>query len=174
MYNTEIDPVEKPDELCALFADQKLEIHKAPDSDPEYHYLREGCVCITVLNPYADSKMFIALDAEFTLTYDAYHRHFSAETWEYEEPVKEVQSFLKNERCSAAIYCGAEKEWLGSKRIQKDETDKSFQEIFPYILKEKEFRSKLNAYGGEVQYVFWDPSDNRTVPIPQGAVGDEE
>lgn len=166
MIEMEIDPVEKLDELCALLSDQQIEVHKAPDTDPEYHYLGEGCVCITVLNPYSNSKMFIDLDGEFTLTYGAYHSHFYADTGEYEEVVKAILGLLKNEICSASIYYGTDKKWLGSTSIQKDDINKPFKEIFSFVLKEKEFKSKLKLYGGEVQYIFWNPSDNRTIQIP--------
>lgn len=74
MFDIEIDPVEKLDDLCALLADQQIEVHKAPDADLEYHYLREGYVCVTVLNPYSI--------------------------------------------CSASIYYGTDKKWLGNTCIQ--------------------------------------------------------
>lgn len=166
MYDMEIEPVEKLVELCTLLADQQIEVHKAPDADPEYHYLGEGYVCITILNPYSDSKMFIDLEDEFTLTYGAYHSHFFADTGEYEEMVKEMQGLLKNEICSASLYYGTDKKWLGSTSIQKDDINKPFNEIFSFVMKKKEFKSKLRSYGGEVQYIFWNPSDNRTIQIP--------
>lgn len=130
------------------------------------HYLGECYVCITILNPYSDSKMFIDLEDEFTLTYGAYHSHFFADTGEYEEMVKEIQGLLKNEICSAALYYGTDKKWLGSTSIPKDDINKPFKEIFSFVMKKKEFKSKLRSYGGEVQYIFWNPSDNRTIQIP--------
>lgn len=166
MYDMEINPTEKLDELCALLADQQIEVHKAPDADPEYAYLDEGCVCITVLNPYSDSKMFIDLDDEFTLTYGAYHSHFFADTGEFEEMIKEMQGFLKNETCSASLYYGTDKKWLGSTVISKDDISKPFKEVFSFVLKAKEFKSKLKSNGGEIQYIFWNPADNRTIQIP--------
>lgn len=165
MYDMEIDPIEKLDELCALLANQQIEVHKAPDADPEYHYLGEGCVCITVLNPYSDSKIFIDLDDEFTLSYGAYHSHFFADTGQYEEMIKVIHGLLKNEICSASIYYGTDKKWLGSTITQRDNVNKPFKEIFSFVLKEKTFKRKLRLYGGEVQYTFWNPSDNRAIQI---------
>ena len=74
-------------------------------------------LCITILNPYSENKMYIDLEEEFTLSYGAYHEHFYPDRDGYNEMVKTINGILDNELCSATMYSGQPLKWLGSTAI---------------------------------------------------------
>lgn len=165
--NIEINPLDMLDDIQKRLQGYTFEIHRADDEEDEYDYLEEGSVCITVLNPYQDNNLFIDLSGEFTLTFDISHCHYFAELDDYDNMLSDVLGILKNECCSAALYYGQTKKWLGSGFIRKEELSKPIKTLFSYVLRIPEFRKKLNSQGGEVQFQFWNPVDDRTVVVPK-------
>ena len=162
------DTLDKLQELCGLLSNYKYEEHDHDDC--EYKYLDEASVCITILNPYSENKMYIDLEEEFTLSYGAYHEHYNPDSDGYNEMVKTMQGILNNELCSAAMYSGEPLKWLGSTTISKTESIQlPIKDIFSFILKTKEFKNRLNMDGGEVHYDFWNPVDDRVVKIKRKA-----
>ncbi|WP_238727465.1 hypothetical protein [Diplocloster modestus] len=107
--------LDKLQELCDLLSNYKYELHYRDNC--EYEYLEEGSVCITILNPYSENKMYIDLEEEFTLSYGAYHEHFYPDRDGYNEMVKTINGILDNELCSATMYSGQPLKWLGSTAI---------------------------------------------------------
>lgn len=159
----DIRPAERTEELLALLGDVPFEIHCAGDSDGEYAYLREGEVCVTVLDPYQDKKLFIDLTEEFTLTYSTFHCHYDPDS--YEELVLDIRGILQNDICAATLYCGEGHEWLGSTCVTKADISQPIGEVFRFILQSKDLRAKLKGHGGEAQFRFWDPADDCVVKI---------
>lgn len=160
----EIRPIEQLEALRELLRDIPFEVHYPGDSDQEYTYLREGAACVTVLDPYQDKKLFIDLGEEFTLTYGTFHCHYDPE--DYEELVSDILGILQNDICSATLYCGEEREWLGSTCVTREDLSRPVEEVFRFVLKSLEFRRKLRDFGGEARFCFWDPADDRVVEIP--------
>lgn len=163
----EINPVDKLEEILSVLQDYNFEVHRGGEDNEEYSYLEKGCVCITVLNPYQDSKLFIDLDDEFTLTYAQCHCHYFSDMDEYRLLMEDLNAILKNHICSYSLYCGENKKWLGSSFIPKSQIQQSVKKNFHFALKISEFRNKLNVQGGKVEYRFWNPADDLTVEIPQ-------
>jgi len=161
----EINPVDKLDEILSRLGTYDFEVHKSGEHNEEYKYLENGCVCITILNPYQDNKLFIDLDDEFTLTYCQCHCHYFADIDNYMRLMEDIYAILKNDSCSSSLYCGNQKEWLGSSFIQKSEIEQPVEKNFHFVLKISEFKKKLNAQGGKAEYLFWNPVDDRTVNI---------
>lgn len=166
---TELEPVCKLDELQMLLKGNDFEIHRAGDSSPEYSYLKEGCMCIAVQNPFQDTVMFIDLSEEFTLTYGAFHSHYAPYSEDYKEMLLGIQEILENKICSAALYYhySGERKWLGSLCIAKEELSRPIGEIFSFVLHQAENKRNLAQYGGEAQFRFWNPADDRVVEIPK-------
>ncbi len=162
----DIRPAERTEELLALLGDVPFEVHHAGDSDEEYAYLTEDNVCITVLDPHQDKKLFIDLDDEFTLTFDAFHCHYDPEDG-YEEFVSDIRGILQNDICAATLYYGEEHKWLGSTCIAKADISRPIKEVFRFILKISEFKKQLRDHGGEARFCFWDPVDDRMIDIPR-------
>lgn len=165
----ELNPIDQLDKLKMLLADVPFDVHRAGDTDEEYGYLEGDNVCLTVLNPYQDKELFIDLSDEFTLSYTAFHCHYDPDLYGYKAMVSDLQGVLRNEICAAVIYHGPEKKWLGSASITKSECDKPIKEIFSFVYKQSEFKQKLKAHGGQVQFLFWDPVDDRTIDLPKGS-----
>ncbi len=161
MCNERFEPIEKLEELCSLLANQQIEIHKAPDNDTEYDYLDENSACITVLNPYSDSKMFIDINIEFTISYGTFHSHFYPNASEYEEMVKRIKALLNNEMCTASFYYGEDKKLLLSASLWKYDMNERITELINEHMP--------NLYGGKVECLFWNPADNRTIKIPENS-----
>lgn len=170
--DSEMNPTARLQEICSILKDYEFEVHKAGEAD--YEYLKEDSVCITILNPYADRKLYIDLDSEFTLSFHAFHSHYDASQEEYEFMMEQLREILSNHMGVAGIYYGAEKNWLGSTCISKEEMQiRSVKDIFYHVYKTKEFKRKLKEYGGEVQYRFWNPADDQTITIPQSKAESE-
>lgn len=160
--------LDKLQELFDLLSNYKYELHYRDDC--EYEYLEEGSVCITILNPYSENKMYIDLEEEFTLSYGVYHEHFYPDCDGYNEMVKTINGILDNELCSATMYSGQPLKWLGSTTITKAESlQLPIKDVFSFILKIKEFKIRLHTDGGEVHYDFWNPMDDRVVIIKKKA-----
>lgn len=160
----EINPVDKLDEILSGLQNYNVEVHKSGEDNEEYKYLENGDVCITILNPYQDNKLFIDLDDEFTLTYCQCHCHYFADTDGYREVTKDIYAILKNDSCSSSLYCGNPPKWLGSSFIQKSQIE-SVEKNFHFVLKIAEFKKKLDVQGGKAEYHFWNPIDDRIVDI---------
>ncbi len=158
------DTCDKLQELCDLLSGWNYELHYRDNG--EYDYLDEASVCITILNPYSDNQMYIDLEEEFTLSYGAFHEHYSPDCNGYHEMVKTMQEILDNNLCIATMYYSEPLKWLGSTTLTKDESLQCpIKEVFSFILKIKEFKTRLNTDGGEVHYDFWNPADDRVIKI---------
>lgn len=155
---------EKLQEICDLLNHCKYEIHYRDDG--EYNYLTELDVCITIPSPYSDEKMYLDLDEEFTLSWGAYHEHYSPDVSGYKNMLEMMNGILNNELCSATMYYGETLKWLGSTFITRTEsTELPVREIFSFIYKTREFKKKLDTNGGQVHYDFWNPAYNRIIKI---------
>lgn len=155
----EIVPVDKMDDLCGLLTGMEYEIHR--HDEEEYSYLKGDDVCITVINPYDKRKMYIDLEEEFTITFDAYHAHYEPDAFGYKLLVEFIEQLINNEVCLASLYCGKDREWLGSTTYGRDEIQNpSIRQLFAHIYKIREFKDRLDAGGGTAEFIFWDPQYN--------------
>lgn len=167
----EILPISRLPELLEMLKEHTVEVHRFGDTDDEYKYLEEGSACITVLNPYQEDRLYIDLDAEVTLTFGVFHTHYYPDLDGYSHFESDLFLLLQNELCSATLYCEENKEWLGSRAINKEEISLGCRKVFDFIFKIKEFRDKVDKRGGEAHYHFWNPVDDILIPIlPKGVV----
>lgn len=151
-------------EFCDLLNGYRYELHYHDEG--EYEYLDETGVCITISNPYSENKMYIDLEEEFTLSYGTYHGHYYPDDNGYKEMAKTIKGILGNELCTATMYSDDPLKWLGSTTITKSESsERSIKDVFSFILKIKEFKTRLDTNGGEVHYNFWNPTDDRVIKL---------
>lgn len=75
----------------------------------------------TAINSYTGQKMYIDLEEEFTVTFDAYHAHYGPDSYEYELLVQFIKQLLNNELCVVALYCQKDREWLGSTTCSREQ-----------------------------------------------------
>lgn len=156
MNYEDMNPIDKIDDLCQLLTGIEYEIHRHDEG--EYSYLTEDFVCITVINPYTGQKLYIDLEEEFTITFDAYHEHYAPVPCEYELLIQFIKQTLNNEICMATLYCGKDRKWLGSTTYSREEIQSmSVKQLFSYIYKVREFRKELNEKGGTAEFIFWNP-----------------
>lgn len=161
-------PADLLEELCRLFPEGSIEIHWAGEADEEYHYLREGEICLTAKSPGGE-KLFLDLTDEFTLSFGAFHAHYAPDVSEYREMLADLRQILENKVCSGALYwfSGGEKKWLGSTLVSRQELSRPVKEVISFVLRQKEFRQKLREHGGEARFSFWDPADDLVAEIPR-------
>ena len=166
MTNEIENTLDKREELCELLSGYSYEIHQKDNG--EYHYLEEGDICITVQNMDGSKVMYLDLEEEFTLSFGAFHAHFGCFLMDYQQLTDEIKGILANKVASASIYCHYEEqlEWMGSCTIATDEVEhKSVEQIFSYVYRIREFRERLEKYGGEVRYEFWDSAHDKIMKI---------
>lgn len=162
-----MNTLDKKEELCKLLKGYSYEIHQKDEG--EYHYLKNSDICITVLN--ADEKkekLYLDLDEEFTLTFGAFHNHYECSQYGYDELAADLKGILESKIGIATIYhhCVEKSNWLGSCMISVEDTEsQSVKQIFQHTFHTKDFRKKLEQYGGEVYYEFWDSRYDKTIKI---------
>lgn len=162
-----MNTLDKKEEFCKLLKGYSYEIHQKDEG--EYHYLKNGDICITVLN--ADEKkekLYLDLDEEFTLTFGAFHNHYECSQYGYDELAADLKEILECKTGIASIYhhCVEKSNWLGSRMISVEDTEsQSVKQIFQHTFHTKDFRKKLEQYGGEVCYEFWDSRYDKTIKI---------
>lgn len=161
--------LDKKEELCELLKGFSYEIHLRDDD--EYHYLKDGDICITLKNADKDKdKLYLDLEEEFTLTFGAFHNHYDCSQNGYDELVTDLNGILQSKIGVASIYhyYDGKLNWLGSRLISIEETEsQTVKQIFQHTYHAKDFRNDLERYGGEACYIFWDSRFDKTIKIEQ-------
>lgn len=149
-------PSEKLKELKEILKDYEATVHTCGDEDEEYSYLKEGCYCITLKNA-SGYELFIDWDGEFTLTYDAWHAHYSHCASEYKSMLEDLTYILNGVYCAFSIFCNGQ--WRGSSLLENTVTskDEARQHIKSYY--DKKFIAQMKADGVEAHYVGWNESN---------------
>lgn len=161
MADGEIDPIEKLEELKEFLKDYDVTVHTFGNEKEEYSYLDEEDYCITVKNS-SDDELFIDWNGEFTLTYDAWHAHFSLCQYDYEEMLEYLTGILQNNLCSFSVFSNGE--WLGSAMLENPViSDKVKVRKHIKSSYSKEFISKIRQNGAEIRYVYWDEQFTKIV-----------
>jgi len=161
--------LDKKEELCALLKGCSYEIHQKDDG--EYHYLKDGDICITVKNANEDKEdLYLDLDEEFTLTFGSFHDHYECSQDGYDQLITDLKGILESKIGVASIYYHYEGKlnWLGSCMISVEEIEsQTVKQVFWHVFRTKDFRNKLEQYGGEACYEFWDFRLDKTIKIDQ-------
>lgn len=149
--NREINPPEKLEEIKFILKDCDYKVYTAKDEG--YNYLAEGCFCITAKSP-SGVKLYVDLEEEITLTYDAWHGHYSPQEGEYREMLEDLTGILNNRLCAFSIFIDGK--WRGSQLLQ--DSVKSKEEAMRYMNSffHKKFISQMKQNGAEVRCVYWD------------------
>ena len=159
--------LDKKEELCELLNGCSYEIHQKDDG--EYHYLKDGDICITVRNSDENKEnLYLDLDEEFTLTFGAFHSHYECSQYGYEELVTDLKGIMESKIGVASIYhhYDGKLNWLGSRMISVEEAEsQTVKQIFQHTYHTKDFRKDLEQYGGEAHYEFWDSRYDQTIKI---------
>lgn len=162
----DINPMEKLGEICEHLKEYVPTVHYPGDIDSEYDYLEPDCACITLNNPFNESRMFIDLHGEFTLTYGNWHTHYSGCISQYKSLIEDIDNILTNQSCAASLFTGLEKNWLGNRLITKNQMEQfQVQKIFSHIFNISEFRKKIHDNGGIVEFRFWNSTDDKNIII---------
>ena len=173
-----INPIDKVDDL--LLRLEKYSPKVRMKNDNGYEWMKEKDACIELLNsdpeaPIKDMIIHCEADVEFTLYFDG-HIHFYADEDDYERMCKLALDILNSEYCSELIFCGEDKKWLCFSFKRREEVEHPIWErignmseeeidsmdLYKYI---KNIFKKLKTYGGEVQYIFWDSTYNKTIKV---------
>lgn len=151
----DINPIDKIEDVKNKLSDYNTEIKTSSDQD--YDWLEDYSVCLVVKNPLSDKDLDILFEekGEFCIFFAGNHCHYFADEDEYAQMCEDIKSILQNDTCSATIQYNPEK-WLGSTFISREMTGKEYNDNFDFVLKHKEFKEKIETYGGIVRYSFWD------------------
>ena len=161
----DINPIDKKNEICKLLDDleAEYEIHTFGEMGEEYDYLEEGNICITVLNPTCQYKLYIDLEyyGEFTLSYYRWHAHYFPDEMDYEVLCNDLAAILNNTKCTENV--SSKKRWIYN-------TLKEIKDIESYNFKvaeslPDEFIKELKKVGGSVELFFWDCNKNIRIDI---------
>lgn len=163
--NVSINPTEKQNELLQQLKDYCVKQYTSTDKG--YEYLSEKSVCLTIENPYSENHLVIELEeqGEFTMYFSQIHNHYSPDQEEYTELIGTIFDILENRIGCASFWYGDEKHWLGSAWIDKTALNDPVKQVFHFVFQCKDFKNNLRNYGGQAEYEFWNPADNKTIKI---------
>lgn len=152
----EIEPSGKLDELVKLLYKYNAKVYTNKDAD--YDYLEDGCSCITLKNQ-SDKELYIDLEEEFTLSYDAWHAHYFPDVCEYNAMLHDLNGLLNCTCC--AFVVSSKNKWMCSVLLTvppktKDDAKKQIRKV----LYEKGFIKKMQRQGAEAQCIFWNEKLN--------------
>ena len=162
--DSDLDPMKKIDDILTILDAYSPTVHRQGDSDPEYNYLEPDCACVTLCNPFDNSKMFIDLEGEFTLSYKNWHRHYDGCVSQYQILIKDIMEILGNRSCIATLYVGTDKKWAGDTLVAKGQAEQAdIRKIFKFVLKYPEFKGRASQNGGAVELIFWNPAFDKEI-----------
>lgn len=164
----ELNPIDCKAELLQLFQAYPCNVYTSLNEG--YEYLSENSCCIAVVHPITQQELYVDLEdeREFTLSFAVCHSHYFPSQEDYSELKQTILKILQNEVCSASLWYGEdEKKWLGSLWINKTELEQPISQMFGFVWKTKEFRKRLNRFGGEVRFRFWDSKFDKTILLPK-------
>ena len=76
--------------------------------------------------------------------------------------IEDLNNIFTNNICAGILFDN-DNNWYGDCWVEKDKIDSEPKEIFDFVFKEKEFRTKLLKKGYRAKFVFWNPIDNTEV-----------
>ena len=76
--------------------------------------------------------------------------------------IENISDILKNTLCSGTIT-DSEGKWYGSGFFEKEKINDDPQGVFKFVFDIKEFSEHLSNTGYKIEYIFWNPIDNKTI-----------
>jgi hypothetical protein len=148
----ELNPIDKVNDLLDVCKEFNPIIRKRTNEG--YDWLKDTDVCIEILNPGSSEReegMTIICEdgGEFTLCFHS-HTHFSP--LDYDEMCGMIRDILTNKMC-AAVLSMDDRKIRGSRFLSRDQIHLPAEEIFEPVWLDR----------CEVQYFFWDSSQNCVV-----------
>ena len=161
-YYDEINPIDKVDEILTLF--KKFAPESFSNADEEYNWLEDYAKCIVINNPNSSNNIEICIEnyGDFTLFFSEHHSHYAGYQGDYEDMLKDLNNIFTNNICVGILFDN-DNNWYGDCWVEKDKIAIEPKEIFDFVFKEKEFRTKLLKKGYRAKFVFWNPIDNTEV-----------
>lgn len=165
-YYTEINVLEKKDEILEMLKDYTPEIHTNADKD--YDYLGEEGVAIVVLKD-GQVLLFVDLDGEITLGVKEWYKLYSPYLLDYKMFLSDLNDYIVGKKCAVCIRCNGE--WMGS--FTAEEAEISGDALVKRVnkwLSTKEFQNKLRRNGYRIECSFLESSKDMIFEI-QGEKG---
>lgn len=159
IYYDKINPIDKVNEIMTLF--QQFNPKSFSNADGEYDWLDDEAKCIVITNPYSSDNIEICVEnfGEFILFFAEHHSHYAGYQGDYEDMLKDLNNIFINNLCAGILFDN-DNNWYGDCWVKKDNITIDPKEIFSFVFKEKEFRTKLLKKGYQAKFVFWNPIDN--------------
>ena len=160
-FYTEIDILDKKDEILELLKDFTTEIHT--NADENYDYLEDDCLSIVVMKNGED-LLYIDLEGEITLGVGGWHTHYSGYLMDYNIFLGDLKEFIDGRRCAVCIRC--KEEWMGCFTAREDElSEESLVKQANKMLSAREFQQKLRENGYRIECSFLYASKDRVFEI---------
>lgn len=108
-YYSEINPIDKKDEILKLLIPYQPEIYT--NTDVGYEWLEENGVSIFIKSQSGE-ELFVDIESEFTLTFSGWHTHYDPYGSDYELLISNLKAILNNGKY--AIYATCNGQWMYS------------------------------------------------------------
>lgn len=163
MQYVEINPLDKIEEILEIFTQYTPKVFSCDDEN--YDWLEcDSSRCILIKNPYDENDIEISVDdgGEFVLYFAGGHSHFLNYQYDYENLIERVSAILNNFLCAGTIT-DVEDNWYGSGFFEKEKINDDPQGVFKFVFDIKEFSEHLLKTGYKMEFIFWNPVDNKII-----------
>jgi N-acetylglutamate synthase-like GNAT family acetyltransferase len=156
-------PFEKKDDIKAVFCEYEIIEHA--NNEEDYEYLGKDDVMLEIVNPNQNENLFIELAGEFTLCFSAWHSHYSAYGYDYDELKKDAIAIINGEYAALSFWINDE--WFGATLLREEishytEPDYLISKIhFP-----AEFLKQIKSDGVVIKVDYWKPDDCYEFDVP--------
>ena len=163
MQPVEINPLDKIDEILEIFKQHNPNVFSCDDEG--YDWLEcDSSRCILIKNPHSKNDIEISIgdDDEFVLCFAGAHSHYLNYQYDYENLIEDLKNILNNTLYSGTIT-DSEGKWYGSGFFEKEKINDDPKGVFKFVFDIKEFNEHLSNTGYKIEYVFWNPIDNKII-----------
>ncbi len=164
-YYDDLEPVQMLEELKGFLREYAPQVHTCREDG--YSYLEEGDFCLTIKNS-SGRELYLDLNEEFTLSYAAWHGHYSPCKGEYEMLKRDLEQLLNS--CSYAFSVFIHERWMGSAALGLPLSSKVEvkEQIHIFLRRDRAWLQQAKKEGVEARLVYWDETKNRTVSFAPG------
>ena len=151
------------EDLLAALSSRHVTVHT--NEEPDFDYMENADVAFVVKNPHNEEDLLIEMCAEFSVFFGLWHGQYKAVEYDYDRMKKDVAAILADKACVMSLY--AEGKWQGSALCTEPVTANADPlELLKRCWKAEKPLESLLKDGGQLQLLYWDPTQNRSLMLP--------
>ena len=157
----ELDPAEKQGDLLMALSGQHVTVHTNEEAD--FDYMENEDVAFVVQSPYGAEDLLIELCGEFSMFFEKWHGEYDATEAGYAQMKQDAAAILAGKAAALSLY--VDDSWQGTTLCpEQPGPQDDARTLLKRCWQAGKPRPALQA-GGRVELVYWDPAQNRSLPL---------